>query len=300
MDKKQIVVDGIEITVIKKKMKNMYLRVLPPDGRVQITAPLRTSNAKIREFAQSRLSWIKLQQEKIRSHPRTKQILYETGDIIFLWGRQYRLEICELRADEKPEVFGPGTYGKEIGGKENSESESGLKIDRSENNISAGMSDRSDADISVNMSGRPTADISSISSEMWGIGEAFEDEICGIVYLKAAAASTVHQREHFLNEWYRSQLRQAIPAVMEKYERVVGVRAKEWRIKNVKTRWGTCNTVKSRIWLNLQLAKMPPECLEYVVAHELTHLLEPSHNQRFYALMDSFYPDWRSVKKRMR
>lgn len=276
MDKKQIVVDGIEITVIKKKMKNMYLRVLPPDGRVQITAPLRTSDAKIREFAQSRLSWIKLQQEKIRSHPRARQLLYETGDIIFLWGRKYRLEICELRADEKPEVFKSGTDGKGIGGKEIAESGSDRKSDRSENNIS------------------------HISSEIWEIKETFEDEICGTVYLKIGSASTVQQREQLLNEWYRGQLKQAIPPVMEKYERIIGVQAKEWRIKNMKTRWGTCNTVKARIWLNLQLAKMPTECLEYVVAHELTHLLEPSHNQRFYALMDGFYPDWRSVKKRMR
>ena len=67
----------------------------------------------------------------------------------------------------------------------------------------------------------------------------------------------------------------------------------------MKTRWGTCNVKEGRIWLNLQLAKKPPECLEYVIIHELTHLLEPGHNQRFYQLMDRFLPDWRRVHQEL-
>ena len=77
----------------------------------------------------------------------------------------------------------------------------------------------------------------------------------------------------------------------------MGVYASEWRIKNMKTRWGTCNVLCRRIWFNLQLAKKTPDCLEYIVVHELTHLYERSHNAVFKAYMDRFYPDWRAVRK---
>ena len=289
MQQKQINVDGIEITVIKKKMKNMYLRVLPPDGRVQITAPLRTSDARIIDFVRWRFSWIKVQQEKIRAHPRARQIAYETGDIVFLWGQQYRLEICE-----------PGTEKTACKAAQTDEWKSD-KTTRKTAQTCEWKADRKSKDLEKQASGKGTVRASvSISLETQKIPKTSESEILGTIYLRAASDSTAQQREHILNEWYRKQLKRAIPPVMEKYERIIGVQAKEWRVKNMKTRWGTCNTGKARIWLNLQLVKLPPKCLEYVVAHELTHLLEPSHNRRFYELLDRFYPDWKAVKNQMR
>lgn len=77
----------------------------------------------------------------------------------------------------------------------------------------------------------------------------------------------------------------------------MGLHANEWRIRDMKTRWGTCNIRERRIWLSLHLAKYPPQCLEGVITHELVHLLERGHNKRFYHFMDLFYPDWRTVKK---
>lgn len=97
----------------------------------------------------------------------------------------------------------------------------------------------------------------------------------------------------------RRELKARLPALSEKWQSITGVSASEWRVRKMKTRWGTCNTVHKRIWLNLRLAMLPPECLEYVIAHELCHLHEPSHNARFKALMDGFYPDWRRVRKQM-
>lgn len=97
-------------------------------------------------------------------------------------------------------------------------------------------------------------------------------------------------------EWYRSQLKKLIPPLIEKWEPIMGVEVKEFGVKRMKTRWGTCNPAAKRIWINLELAKKNPICLEYIVVHEMVHLLEGSHNARFKAYMDKFMPSWRAVK----
>ena len=103
-------------------------------------------------------------------------------------------------------------------------------------------------------------------------------------------------REAVLQRWYRGRLRERLPAVMAKWEAKIGVSAAEARIKRMKTRWGTCNPEARRIWLNLELAKKPPACLEYIAAHELVHLIERSHNDRFRQLMDRHMPRWRMLR----
>jgi predicted metal-dependent hydrolase len=108
--------------------------------------------------------------------------------------------------------------------------------------------------------------------------------------------ASVEARATVLSEWYRQQLKQAVPALIAKYQKMMKVEVAEFGIKKMKTKWGTCNPNAKRIWLNLELAKKPPECLEYIVVHEMTHLLEPSHNDRFVALMDKFMPKWRFHK----
>ncbi|MCD8131258.1 MAG: M48 family metallopeptidase [Lachnospiraceae bacterium] len=103
-------------------------------------------------------------------------------------------------------------------------------------------------------------------------------------------------REALLNEWYRGELKQALEGAVLRCENRTGLHAEEYRIKNMKTRWGTCNIQKRRIWINLQLAKKPVECLDYVVIHELVHLLEKNHTRRFYALVEGFCPAWREAE----
>ncbi len=100
------------------------------------------------------------------------------------------------------------------------------------------------------------------------------------------------QVEKILFAFYRNELKKLIPNLLTTWEPLVGVNALEWRIRRMKTRWGTCNPAKRRIWLSLELIKRPVICLEYILVHELVHLLEPSHNTRFYTLLDSFMPDW--------
>lgn len=101
------------------------------------------------------------------------------------------------------------------------------------------------------------------------------------------------KREKIIREMYRRQIKERLPELIAKWEPVMGVQVAEFGVKKMKTRWGSCNTREKRIWLSLHLAKYPPEALEYVVVHEMVHLLERLHNQRFYQLMNRFLPDWR-------
>ncbi len=104
---------------------------------------------------------------------------------------------------------------------------------------------------------------------------------------------SAEQREQVLQRWYREQLRSAIPPMLEKWQPVLGVQVDDWGIKKMKTKWGSCNTRARRIWLNLELAKKPAKCLEYIIVHEMAHLLEKHHNEQFLALMDKLMPQWR-------
>jgi hypothetical protein len=111
--------------------------------------------------------------------------------------------------------------------------------------------------------------------------------------LRIRPGSDRDKREAVLYRWYRRQLQELIPQLIARWEPELGVTVAEWGIKKMKTRWGTCNTNARRIWLNLELAKKPVSCLEYVVVHEMVHLLERHHNDRFKAYMDRFMPQWR-------
>ncbi|MDP2605030.1 MAG: SprT family zinc-dependent metalloprotease [Deltaproteobacteria bacterium] len=107
------------------------------------------------------------------------------------------------------------------------------------------------------------------------------------------------QRERVLQRWYRQQLKELIPPLLQKWQTAVGVQADEWAIKKMKTKWGACNVEARRIWLNLELAKKPVQCLEYIVVHELVHLLERYHNDNFLALMNATLPQWRSRRSEL-
>ncbi len=108
--------------------------------------------------------------------------------------------------------------------------------------------------------------------------------------------STAEQRENFVREWYRVLLKSEIARLLPKWEKITGLKATNWQTKYMTTRWGTCNKKIGKIWLNLQLAKKTPECLEYVILHELVHLIEKNHTERFISLMDKYMPMWREVK----
>lgn len=120
-----------------------------------------------------------------------------------------------------------------------------------------------------------------------------------MIYLNIKPGYTKSQRKKALNDWYRKQLKEIIPPLIWKWEKVVGVKSNEFGIKDMKTRWGSCNIRAKRIWLNLELAKKPVHCLEFIIVHELVHLLERNHNARFKLYMDRFIPEWRDYKREL-
>ena len=217
-------VGNITIDVVRKNIKNIYLRVYSPTGRVRISAPIRMSVDAIRAFVVSKLDWIQKQQIKLRSQEREPSREFITRESHYFNGRRYLLKVIERNAAAK------------------------VVLNHSEMELYV----------------RPETD---------------------------AAA-----RKAILNEWYRQKLKETVPSLIEKWEKKMHVQVKEFGIKRMKTRWGTCNRQAKRIWLNLELAKKPPECLEYIVVHEMVHLLERKHNDRFFALMAEFIPKWRFYK----
>jgi hypothetical protein len=111
--------------------------------------------------------------------------------------------------------------------------------------------------------------------------------------------SDASQRERVLIAWYRQRLKEEIALLIAKWEPIIGVEVAEWRVKQMKTKWGTCNIRAHRIWLNLELVKKPLHCLEYIIVHEMVHLLERHHNDRFLAYMNRFMPLWQYYREEL-
>lgn len=112
--------------------------------------------------------------------------------------------------------------------------------------------------------------------------------------------SSAGQREAVLLSWHRAQLKALIPTLLERWQPILGVQAAHWGVKKMKTKWGSCNAAAARLWFNLELAKKPVQCLEYIVVHELAHLVERHHDERFTALMDAHLPQWRQARDALR
>ena len=220
-----ILVSGIEIEVKKKNIKNMHLSVLPPDGKVRISAPLRIKDETIRLFAITKIGWIRKQITKFENQPRQTEREYINGESHYVCGKRYRLEI---------NYYNHGRNNVEIRGNR--------------------------------------------------------------LILTVREVSSKEQRERLMTEWYRKLVKEKAQELADKWEKIIGVKAQSVQVRNMLTRWGSCNVRKGRIWVNLQLAKKPVECLEYVVVHELVHLLEKGHNSIFVGYMDEYLPDWRIRK----
>lgn len=110
--------------------------------------------------------------------------------------------------------------------------------------------------------------------------------------LRIRPGTTETKRQAILEDWYRERLREAVPPLLAKWQPLVRVRVGKVFVQRMKTKWGSCSPAAGNIRLNTELAKKPPECLEYIVVHEMAHLLEPTHSRRFMALMERFMPKW--------
>ncbi|MGR9046118.1 MAG: M48 family metallopeptidase [Gammaproteobacteria bacterium] len=127
----------------------------------------------------------------------------------------------------------------------------------------------------------------------------YTDDFLGVflrhskIVVRVRPGSDQEKIQSMLEDWYRETLKQAVKPLLDKWEPVLGVKVERFFVQRMKTKWGSCNPAGKSIRLNTELVKKPKEYLEYIVVHEMVHLLEPTHNQRFIGLMDSFMPDWR-------
>lgn len=116
------------------------------------------------------------------------------------------------------------------------------------------------------------------------------------IHLFVRRTTSQARREAILHNWYRQQLKELIPPLVAKWSIALGVKEPAYGVRKMKTKWGSCSTEAKRIWLNLELAKKSVKCLEYIIVHELVHLLERRHNEYFTQLMDQYFPTWRKCR----
>ena len=120
-----------------------------------------------------------------------------------------------------------------------------------------------------------------------------------VINLYVHKGSDIERRQQVMIEWYRQQLKETLPALMGKWQSATGIDVSDWRVKRMKTKWGSCNVTERRVWLNLELAKKPIHCLEYVIVHEMTHLIERNHNDAFIDHLDRCMPLWQSYREEL-
>jgi predicted metal-dependent hydrolase len=119
----------------------------------------------------------------------------------------------------------------------------------------------------------------------------------GKMLLRVRPGSGEEKKRDIMDEWYRGPVKTTVPPLIEKWERLLGVRLSGFTVRKMKTKWGSCSPGRKTIRLNTELAKKPLECLEYILVHEMVHLLEPTHNGRFVVLMDKFMPKWQFYRE---
>jgi len=217
-----IQIGNLEIALTRKAIKNLHIKVIPPDGMIQVSAPEHLSDTAIRMAVVQRIPWIKRQQRDFVNQPRQSARDVVSGESHYLWGQRYRLDVIHRQGKQEVVIKG--------------------------NNK---------------------------------------------IILYVTSSSSKEQRDRILSAWYRSQLKARLAGLLESWQQKIGVQVVGWTVRKMRTKWGSCNPESKHININLELAKKPPECLEYILVHELVHLLERHHNERFVSLMDMYLPNWR-------
>ena len=217
----QVQIGPLSLQLNRKAIKNLHISVLPPDGRIRVSAPQQMTDIAIRMAVISRIPWIKKQQRDFAAQPRQSDRQMLSGECHYFWGKRHRLNVIERAGRHEVKVSG------------------------------------------------------------------------GKIHLFVNPGTSIENRALVLSEFYRTQLKAQIEKLIPEWQQCIAVAPAAWNVKQMKTKWGSCNIAAKRIWLNLELAKKPPECLEYILVHELVHLLERKHNERFRAHMDKFMPNWR-------
>ena len=220
--KSVIIVSGLSVEFIRKDIKNIHLSVLPPDGKVRLSAPLSMKEENARLAIVSRLPWIKKKQKDFATQTRETLREFVDGETHFFNGHKYLLKVCEKSGGSSVKVTGTGR-----------------------------------------------------------------------IELRCHAVASRQARAKMFDRFYREHLRTVIDATIIGYCKTLKVDCPEVRIQRMKTKWGSCNSRSGRVLLNLELAKKPTACVEYILAHELVHLRVRHHNDEFRKLLEMVLPDWK-------
>ncbi len=213
------------VTVVRKRIKNMYLRIAGRNLEVRVSAPVGMPDSVIREFVLSRMDWIRERKNLLAEKTAALWQNYCQGDCYSLWGKKYKLKLNHSPLEKKVSITGD------------------------------------------------------------------------FITLHLDEKAPLSCRKKILDEFLRTELLEKLRELAPRCEELVGVSAGEYKIRDMKTRWGSCNIVDKRICLNLRLSAKPVECLKYVIIHELLHLVVANHGKKFHDCMDKLYPGWRCLKK---
>lgn len=221
------VMNTMNIDIIRKRIKNLYLNITP-QGEVKVSAPMRMPLSDIHAFIELKSSWIKKQHEKFLKQEQKLEKNYNDDELHYFNGKPYKLKVIAHTA--KPMIYLSDEY----------------------------------------------------------------------LFLHIHPHADRLKKQGTLEKWYGEQLKIKAHELIQHWEVKMNVFVKQVKIRGMKTRWGSCSPHSQSIRINLELAKRSIECLEYIIVHELTHLLEPSHNKRFVRLMNAFLPDWKIRRKTLR
>lgn len=220
--------NGVDIEVERKNIKNVHLSVYPPDGRVHISVPLNYPDSSIQMYILQKWVWIKEKQQQLTSYDFQPDRQYVSGEEHYFKGEKYRLKVNRMST---------GAYMVYIKG--------------------------------------------------------------DYIVLNIHEDTSIDNARQTLYQWYRQQLSPILDKLIAKWCKILGVGLNEWEIRLMASRWGSCIDSESKAYFNVELAKKPIDCIEYVVAHELTHLIEHNHNDRFHHLLDIHLPRWQELSKKL-
>ena len=216
-----------EVEVSFKNIKNVHLSVKPPNGRVEMAAPIGTRPAAVRAYAASKLGWIREKRARMVKQRRETSRQYISRESHMLWGNRYLLKVIDR--DKRPQVR---------------------------------MNHRQ-------------------------------------LMLIVRPGSTRERRREIIEAWHRELLHKEIPPLISKWEKKLGVKVESYALQRMKTKWGSCNRKARRIRINSELIKKPRELLDYVVVHEMLHLIAPTHSATYAELLSRYFPMWREARSEL-
>ncbi len=270
---------GFEVELARKRVKNLSVRIMPPAGEIRISAPYAMPETTIAAFLTEKRTWIEKSREKLTARAPIAHITCSDGELVFVEGTARRLTvITAANGIETAGSAGSPANGIEIAG-------------------SAGLpaNGRSSAHGIVDTAGCNAG--SGVAQETVKLGRLHVSLYPEKIVMSAPSGTDAALRRAALDKLLKVGLSKRLAERFPVFEELTGLHPTSVIIRDMHTRYGTCNTKTGRIAISLTLAAKPPVCVDYVILHELSHLRYPDHGALFKAHLDRYMPRWREIKK---